>query len=183
MPKPPSSRTCTCTGAHEYGQIPQCHAADVNLKILCTGPEIFHSDFQTLEVSIANGVGSESVVVCWLLKMSKLLALIQNSARTTCWRCESVKWPNESKPVRLICVTSSLALTVRTLTWLPGPPQWPKLHWILLKCCTLHLIGIYQPMVLSHFSDLWLSAHMWTIVRERELNIILNFVLNTICNN
>ena len=118
MLKPPSSRTCTCTGAHEYGQIPQCHAADVNLKILCAGPEIFHSDFQTSEVFIATGIGSECVVVCWLLKMSKLLALIQNSGLTTCWRCESVKWPNESKPVRLICVTSSLALTVHTLTCL-----------------------------------------------------------------
>ena len=33
---PPRHAHCTCTGAQEYGQIPQCHAADVNLKILWT---------------------------------------------------------------------------------------------------------------------------------------------------
>ena len=64
-----------------------------------------------------------------------------------CWNNMLTLWerkvPNESKPVRLICVTSNLALTVHTLTCLNDPPQWPKLHWTLLKCCTLPSIGIH----------------------------------------
>ena len=44
---PPRHAHCTCTGAQEYGQIPQCHAADVNLKIFYAEAKIIHSEFQT----------------------------------------------------------------------------------------------------------------------------------------